>query len=170
LNSSTDGRIPVGRVAKPHGVRGEVAVQLLTDHPDRFVPGTIFPGEAGAPPLVVATARSHHGRLLVRFEGIEDRDQAESLRGALLLIPVAERRELGLDEFWPESLAGLRASSVQGEHLGTVTGVITGEAQDRLVVETGPGARVEVPFVSEIVLDVDEAAGTVVIDAPEGLF
>ena len=106
---------------------------------------------------------------MARFAGIEDRTAAESLRGAVLTIPAAERRDLEEDEFWPDDLVGLEARTPQGRVLGRVSRVVSGAAQDRLVIDTGSG-EVEVPFVDPLVPEVDVAGGRVVIDPPGGLF
>ena len=105
--------------------------------------------------------------LVVGFEGIATRPDAEALRGVSLTIERAERRDLEPGEFWPDDLIGLTAVDPSGGTLGTVADVeIAG--QDRLVVTTPDGRAVLVPFVSDLVADPEE--GRIVIDAPPGLF
>lgn len=156
-------RILVGSCGKPHGIRGEVAV--YTDVPDVFVAGCVLHSDRG--PLTVTAARPHKGHLIVAFEEVSDRTAAEGLRNLELSIEAGDRPELGEDEFWVSSLIGRQAQDRSGSQLGIVSGVVTTEAQDRLVVDTGH-SQVEVPFVPELVPDVLDTH--VVIDPPVGLF
>ena len=163
-------QLVVGRVGRPHGLRGEVTIEVRTDDPaSRFAVGSILatdPAERG--PLTVAAARWHSGRLLVAFEGCQDRDTAETLRDTLLEIDSADLEPLGdPEEFYDHDLIGLDVVTVGGEAVGTVTDVLH-HGQDLLVVE-GPGAEILVPFVAALVPEVDVAGGKVVIDPPPGL-
>jgi 16S rRNA processing protein RimM len=167
LSSSTDDRVIVGRVGRPHGVRGEVTLLPEGDDPGDFARGSVL--RAGEQELTVRSARSYRERgLIVGFEGIDDRNTAETLRGLLLTRAGADRRSLGDGEFWSSSLVGLEAVTPDGAVLGRVVAVVTGSLQDRLVVLTPVGEEVQVPFVEDIVGD--PADGRIVIDAPEGLF
>lgn len=105
--------------------------------------------------------------MIVRFEGTSDRPGAEALRGTDLFVQPSDIPELEEGEFWPDDLIGLAAVDPAGEPLGTVVDVVYGP-QDRLVVETPAGARVEVPFMSDLVSDPED--GKIVIDPPGGLF
>ena len=171
MNSSADDRISVGYVRRAHGIKGDVIIRPLTDHPGRYAPGASFRTDEQPPrTFVVASAQVHNDGLLVHFEGVADRTAAEELQGVTFTIGPDERRRLGEDEFWPDDLEGLIAIAPDGSHLGTVGGVVLGSAQDRLVVVTEDGAEVEVPFVSEIVGEIHPSLGHVVVDAPDGLF
>ncbi len=153
-------RVSVGYVRRAHGIRGEVVLRPLSDHPGRFAVACRFlTDEQPARELVVAGVREHKDGFLVYFEGIVDRNAAEALQGVTLTIAAGDRRDLGDDEFWPEDLEGLIVLAPDGTHLGTVTGVILGDAQDRLVVTAQDGARVEVPFVDAIVGEVHPSLG-----------
>lgn len=139
-----------------------------TDDPDRFVPGAVFTTPQGRT-LEVATVKSYRDRgLLIRFEGVAGREEAERLRGSVLTIAPEQRRHLEHHEFWPDDLVGLAAIDPAGSRLGIVDRVELGPGQARLVVVTDSGAEALVPFVAEIVGDPTDEA--VVIDAPEGLF
>ncbi len=167
-------RLVVGRVGRPHGLRGELAVEVRTDDPDRrFAAGSVLatdPAERG--PLTVAEARWQSGRLLVRFAGCDDRSAAQALRGTVLVIDSAELEPLaGPEEFYDHQLTGLRVETVGGEHVGTVADVLH-HGQDLLVVRgpgTRPGAEILIPFVAAIVPEVDLPGGRLVIDPPPGL-
>jgi 16S rRNA processing protein RimM len=167
-------RLVVGRVGRPHGLRGEVAVEVRTDDPaGRFAVGSMLatePAERG--PLTVASARWHSGRLLIAFEGCRDRDAAEALRGTLLQIDSADLNPLGdPEEFYDHDLIGLRVVTVAGEDVGTVADVLH-HGQDLLVVDgTGArsGAEIMIPFVMALVPEVNLASGQIVVDPPPGL-
>ena len=153
-------------MGKPHGLRGEVTVLSLSDDPRRFRPGShMHDGEAVR---VVASSRVVDSTLLVRFEGVDGREAAEVLRGRELTIDAGDRRALGDGEFWPDDLVGLEARLPGGAVVGTVAGFVEGVAQGRLVVDM-PAGRVEVPFVEEIVPEVDVPGSFLVIDPPGGL-
>ncbi|HJT37795.1 MAG TPA: ribosome maturation factor RimM [Actinomycetota bacterium] len=161
-------RLVVGRIAKAHGIRGEVAIDVASDDPARFAPGArVF---AGGRPLTVASARAHHERLLVLFEGVAGRSDAETLNGAELTIPIEEARSLE-DEwsFYPHELAGLAVVDEDGNRIGTMDRVEENPANDLWVVQTDDG-EVLVPAVRDIVLRVDVAGGEIVLRPPEGLF
>src|SRR4029453_52439 len=118
-------RLGVGRVLRPHGGRGELSVQVLSDAPERFVPGAeLGVGDPDGPrppaPAVVRAARLHQGRLLLSLEGVEDRDAADRFRGAWLSIPAAAARPLDPGEFWPHQLVGPAAGHTHGRARGPV--------------------------------------------------
>ncbi|HEX2297615.1 MAG TPA: ribosome maturation factor RimM [Pseudonocardiaceae bacterium] len=169
MQPGEDSRRVVGRVGRPHGLRGEVTVQVRTDSPEqRFIPGArlgVSPGRT----LTVAAARPHAGALLVRFDGVSDRAAAAELRGALLTIDVADLPELDdPEEYYDHQLEGLAAVGPDGAVLGTVRAVVHAPASDLLVVETAGGEAL-VPFVRDIVSTVDLDSGRVVLDPPAGL-
>jgi 16S rRNA processing protein RimM len=167
-------QLVVGRISKPHGVRGELAVEVRTDDPElRLAAGTVLATDpAAAGPLTVASTRWHSGRLLVSFDGVTDRGQADELRGTLLVVDSAELEDIAdPDEFRDHQLIGLKVIGPGEEHVGEVTDVLH-YGQDLLVV-AGAGGRtgleVLVPFVTEIVPVVDLAGGYLVVDPPAGL-
>lgn len=164
-------RLQVARIGKPHGIRGEVTVQLMTDAPDaRFEPGTVFDVEAGPlKALTVEGARWNKEILLVAFEEVADRNAAETVRGARLFVETEGLQEDEDDTWYEHELVGL-AARVDGETVGKVTGLRTNAAQDLLVIEDNDGEEVLVPFVEAIVPEVDTAAGHIVLTPPAGLF
>jgi 16S rRNA processing protein RimM len=169
-NSSTD-TVVVGRIGRPHGVRGEVTVEVRTDDPDlRFVPGAVFDTDPAARgPLTVAGRRWHREVLLLTVEGVESREAAEELRNTELLLDVADLPELDDPEaYYDHQLVGLRARLTDGSELGEVVAV-RHEGADLLVIDRPDAGDLLVPFVTAIVPTVDVAAGFLVVDPPEGL-
>jgi 16S rRNA processing protein RimM len=167
-------QLVVGRIIRPHGVRGELTVEVRTDDPElRLTAGSVLATEpAAAGPLTVTRARWHSGKLLMSFDGVPDRDTAERLRGVLLVVDSSELEDItDPDEFRDHQLIGLAVYAPGGEHVGEVTDVLH-SGQDLLVVAgTGAraGAEIMIPFVTEIVPEVDLATGRLVIDPPAGL-
>ncbi|MDQ3763852.1 MAG: ribosome maturation factor RimM [Actinomycetota bacterium] len=159
----------VGRIGRPHGLRGEVTVQVRTDSPEqRFAVGAQLHGGTGRT-LTVETVRPHGAALLVRFAGVADRDVAAELCGLTLTVEVAELPDLDdPDEFYDHQLEGLTAVGPDGTALGAVRAVVHAPASDLLVVETDHGEAL-VPFVRAIVPEVDLVGGRVVLDPPAGL-
>jgi 16S rRNA processing protein RimM len=166
--------VVVGRIAKAHGITGELAVEVRTDEPDlRFAPDATVRArlrDGTLRPLTVASTRPHTDRLLVRFAEVLTRDVAETLRGALLLVDVAELPPPeDPDEFYPHELEGLAAQLADGTPVGTVSDVVPGPGGDLLVLALADGREALVPFVRAIVPEVDVPGRRVVLDPPEGL-
>jgi len=168
--------VVVGRIGKPHGIRGEVTVDVRSDEPDRrFQPlarllteaprGSAFPHRT----LTVRRARWHQTTLLVAFDEIPDREAAEAARDVVLRATVpADETPADPDEFYDHQLIGLAAYDVNGAHLGEVSGLTHG-AQDLLRIRTTDGREALVPFVAALVPEVDVAGGRVVIADRPGL-
>lgn len=165
----------VGRLGRPHGLRGEFLVDVRTDVPERrFAPGTVLGSDAsGFPRLTVAASRRHSGRWVVRFAEVADRTAADAVRGAMLTIGPDEVGAAGDDAddeaWWDSELIGLAVQTPDGAAVGTVEDVLHPPGGDLLAVRRDDGTEVLVPFVAEIVPTVDVAGGRVVVDPPEGL-
>lgn len=160
----------IGRVVKSHGIKGEVAVEVTTDEPEiRYAVGEVLTGRQASKEhrLTVAASRAHQGRLLVKFEEVADRTAADSLRGTKFFgAPLVSEAED--DGFYDHELEGLKV--IHGDRgIGVVTGVMHGPGGDILEVELSGGKETLVPFVHEIVPEVDLEAGTCTITPPEGL-
>ena len=165
-------QLVVGRIGKPHGIRGELTVEVRTDAPEiRFAPGSVLvtdPARVG--PITVEAVRWHSGRLLLRVEGVHDRTAAEGLRGVVLSADVPDD-EVPEDpeEFYDHQLRGLAVRTADGTEIGVVDDVVHLPSQDLLAVQREGGREVLVPFVAEIVTAIDVDAGTVTVELPEGL-
>jgi 16S rRNA processing protein RimM len=164
--------LTVGRVTRAQGTRGEVVIDVRTDHPEtRFAPGTVLvtdPEDAG--PLTVGRTRWQGARLVVRFRNVPDRAAAESLRGVRLLVDVPDdEKPPDPDEYYDYQIVGLRAVTVDGAAVGVVTEVVHLPTQELLGIRRPTGDEVFVPFVKAIVPEVDLAERRLVIDPPRGL-
>lgn len=159
----------VGRVVRPHGIRGEVVVEPTTDRPDdRFRAGQVLQAANGS--VTVVAARPHSGRLLVTLRGVPDRTAAEMLRGAELSVDVPDDDSQDEADAWYDAqLVGLAVHDESGA-IGTVTGVEHGPGQDLLVLDLAQAAApVRVPFVAALVPLVDVASGRLQVALPPGL-
>jgi 16S rRNA processing protein RimM len=172
-------RVIVGRVGRPHGIRGELVIGVRTDEPDlRFAVGAVLDAHpkpdaepAGdQPTLTVASARWHSGQLLVTFDGVTDRTAAGDLTGSWLSVDSSQLPRTGdPDEFRDHELIGLSVRTPDGAQVGVVTDVLH-PGQDVLVIQRADGGdECLVPFVKAIVPEVDVDARVLVIDPPAGL-
>jgi 16S rRNA processing protein RimM len=169
--------VVVGRIGRPHGVRGEVSVELRTDEPEvRFAEGARLtvshpsgrPAEHDA--LTVAGTRWHQQRLLVRFAELTDRDAAERARGWLLQTTVpGDESPADEDEYYDFQIVGLAVVTEAGEPAGTVSAVLHPGAQDLLVVSREGRPDALVPFVAALVPEVDLGARRLVVADRPGL-
>jgi len=172
-----DDWVVVGRLGRPHGLNGELTVELRTDDPEgRFGDGALLHREGGAP-VVVASSRWHNGVLLLTVDGVSDRAGAEALRDTLLHVdPALDPPLPGEDDFYDHQLLGLRAELADGTLLGAVTEVLHPPGTDLLAVRRaadGPGGaageELLLPFVRAVVPQVDVPGGRVVVTPPAGL-
>ena len=169
---SPEDLVVVGRLARPHGLRGEMSVEVLTDFPGRFVPGLVLlaSGEGGSRrrELVVAAVRGHGERVLVTFEGVASRTAAEELRGLDVAVPAGSEVPRPEGFVYHFDVEGCRAVDRAGRELGVVTGLADVAGRSLLELRTPLGERA-VPFVEPIVVSVDLAKRLVVLDPPAGL-
>ncbi len=169
--------VVVGRIGKPHGLRGEVTLDVRTDEPDRrFAPGAVLRVKApqgstsALRTVTVESMRWHSSRLLAAFVEIPGRNEAEAARGIMLYADVdSSETPEDPDEFYDHQLIGLAAYDERGTHLGEVTALVHGGAQDLLTIRTPDGRDTLVPFVKALVPEVDVAGGRVVVADRPGL-
>jgi 16S rRNA processing protein RimM len=161
----------VGRVARPHGLRGQVVVNVETDFPeDRFRPGAeVFVRQAaGGRPVTITSVRFHRERPIVGLEGVETVESASALAGAELRVPVDRLSPLPAGSYYRHDLVGCRVERAIGDAVGVVVEVEGDAGNCRLVVK-GPGGVILVPLAASICRRIDPAAKRIVIDPPEGL-
>lgn len=165
-------QLVVARIGRAHGIKGEVTVEVRTDEPElRLGPGAVLatePAERG--PLAIETGRVHSGRLLLRFENVRDRTAAEALRNTLLIAEV-DPAELPEDpeEFYDHQLIDLDVVLADGTEIGRITEISHLPSQDLFIVERPDGSEVMIPFVEEIVAEIDLEEQRAVVTPPPGL-
>ncbi len=148
--------LEIGAIAKPHGLKGEVIVSLVTDRTERLDPGTVLETDRG--PLTVVSAVPHQHRWRVQFDGFSTREEADALHGLVLRAePIDDP-----DTWFVHDLIGCEVVTVAGESVGRCVSIIDNPAHD--MVELDSGALVPMPFVTEV-----ESGVRMVIDPPEGL-
>jgi 16S rRNA processing protein RimM len=160
--------VAVGRVARAHGVQGEVAVLVLSEVEDRFAPGATLWLEDGRT-LTVESSRPHRGRLLVRFREVRDREQAEALQRALLVVPESSSPSLPEGSWWDHQIEGCAVETDRGRALGTVREVIHTAANDVWSVVSEDGGETLVPVLNDVLASVDVAAKRIVVREIAGL-
>jgi 16S rRNA processing protein RimM len=166
-----DDMVLVGRIARPHGIRGHVFVNPETDFVDeRFVPGAMMwtRSDRGDEQLTITAARVQNGRPVVAFAGFSTIDEIERLAGLELRVPEETLRPLDAGAYYQHQLVGCAVETTGGEPVGVVKRVDGGIAGSLLAVDSGRG-EVLIPFVADICTDVDIAARRITIDPPEGL-
>ncbi|MEV6571412.1 ribosome maturation factor RimM [Streptomyces sp. NPDC051577] len=165
-------QLVVARIGRAHGIKGEVTVEVRTDEPElRLGPGAVLHTEpASAGPLTIETGRVHSGRLLLRFAGVKDRTGAEALRNTLLIADV-DPTELPEepDEYYDHQLMDLDVVLEDGTEIGRITEISHLLSQDLFIVERPDGTEVMIPFVEEIVAEIDLEEQRCVITPPPGL-
>ena len=166
-----DDLVLVGRIARTHGVRGDVLINPETDFPDeRFVEGRVLqlelPGRSE--PVTIESVRFHQGRPLVSFAGVDTMAAAEAIIGAELKVPEAEIPPLPEGTYYRHDLVGCEVTDTKGQAIGRVTSVDGPLERSRLVI-AGPRGEVMVPMVGGICVRVDPAQKVIVVDPPAGL-
>ena len=160
----TDELLAVGRIARAHGIRGEVSIEPLSENAARFAAGSELHLEDGRR-LTVATSRTHGRRVLVKFEEISDRDDAERLRGGVLVVPADSAPPPPGGSFWIHQVVGLEVVTEDGRALGKIREVQGNPANDLWVTESGT----LIPAIRDVVTEVDVAGGRVIIRDLPGL-
>ncbi|MFE6778033.1 ribosome maturation factor RimM [Streptomyces sp. NPDC057702] len=165
-------QLVVARVGRAHGIKGEVTVEVRTDEPElRLAPGSVLATEpAAVGPLTIETGRVHSGRLLLRFAGVSGRTGAEALRNVLLIAEVdPEEVPEDPEEFYDHQLVDLDVVTVEGVLVGRIAEISHLPHHDLLIVRRPDGGEVMVPFVTEIVPEIDLTEQRAIIDPPPGL-
>ncbi|GGV89710.1 ribosome maturation factor RimM [Streptomyces massasporeus] len=165
-------QLVVARIGRAHGIKGEVTVEVRTDEPElRLGPGAVLTTDpATVGPLTIETGRVHSGRLLLRFEGVSDRSGAEALRNTLLIAEIdPEELPEGEDEYYDHQLMDLDVVTADGTEVGRITEISHLPSQDLFIVERPDGSEVMIPFVEEIVTEIDLEEQKAVINPPPGL-
>ncbi len=160
--------IVVGRIAKAHGLNGELVVEVRTDNPGRLATGATVFLEDGRT-LTIERAHHHGRRLLLSFAESKDRSAAERLQGRLLLIPESWLPALPEGEYWPFQLEGSAVVTEAGRDLGTLAEVVANPANDLWVARTDGGVETLVPALRDVIVSVDVQDKRIVVRDVPGL-
>ncbi|MBN2305725.1 MAG: 16S rRNA processing protein RimM [Anaerolineae bacterium] len=164
----------LGRVLRPHGIRGELRIEVMTDYPERITPDTELhlgsdPDDAGSVTTYrVANARKHQQYLILHLEGISDRSAADRLRGLYVMVAFDDAVPLEEGEFYLFQAIGWDVYTEDGEFLGQVAEIIETGANDVYVVN-GPRGEILLPAIDECVVDIDIDAGRMTVRLMDGL-
>jgi 16S rRNA processing protein RimM len=165
---SSEPTVVVGRITRPHGVRGELSVMVLSEVPGRFDAGaTVFLEDGRA--LTVATSRPHKYRVLVTFSEVTDRESADALRGAVLFVPESSSPPLAQGSWWDHQLVGCSMVTDRGRELGDLRQVIHTTANDVWSAIDGSGVETLIPVLRDVLVSVDIDAQRIVVREVPGL-
>ena len=164
----------LGEILRPHGVRGEVRLRILTDHPERIAElEQVFLGDdADADEVTihhVQQMRMQNEYGLLKLKGIDDRDEADTLRGLFVMVDLENAIPLEEGEFYLYQLIGLKVNTHDGQELGTITDVLETGANDVYVVDSPQYGEVLIPVTDETILETNVNAGFVRVKLPDGL-
>jgi len=162
--------LAVGQLRRPHGVRGEIRMEVLTDFPERLTPGmTVYVGPRRIP-LRIKHIRWQNEVMLISFEGYEDRDRVGLLRNMVVAVPADEAPPLPENEFYYHEILGLRVVTDDGRELGVVAEIMETGANDVFVVQPeGGGAEILLPDIDDVVLEIDTDRGVMTVHLLPGL-
>lgn len=158
-------RIAVGKITKPHGVRGEVSILSLTEVPGRFEPGSVLWLDDGRT-LTVDRARTHRDGFIASFTEIRDRNSADALHGVYLFVPESDLPDLPKGSYWPHQIEDCKVFTEDGRSLGIVAEVLHTEANDIWVARTPEGDETLIPALKQSTVSVDTAAKRIVVRIP----
>ncbi len=165
-----DDLINVGRISKPHGIKGEIELFVSTDYPERFKPDAVFllsPPTADLARVTIENVKSKKKVLILKFKEINDRNTAEGLRGHDLAIKEADLSTLPSESYWHFDLVGLSVATVDGRELGVIKEILAGQGHDIFVVKNGK--EYLIPAVKKVIVDINIDQGRIVISPPPGL-
>lgn len=159
----------VGKIVRPHGVRGEVGMSLMTQHPEHLLSvKKLFVGPSHQPHRV-DRMRRHQTGMIVHFTDIKDRDQANLLREKMVYIAIKDAVPLEDGEYYLYQVEGILVVTEEGEELGRLTGLIETGANDVYVVTAPDGRELLLPVIPDVIKNVDVPGGTMTVHLLEGL-
>ena len=164
--------VVIARIARARGIRGEVACDIETDFPERFDSlerVTVWMPTGARLQLAVEDHWFHKGRVILKFERYDTMTAAEQLVGGLLVVAESDRAMLDQDEFFEYDIVGAEVVTTEGVSLGRVARLMRTGGTDLLVVESGPGRELLIPFADDICTEVDVDNGRITVNPPDGL-
>lgn len=161
--------IVIGKLLRPHGVSGEIIMEVLTDFPERIQKGMlVYIGENHSP-LKIGNHRKHLEQFIISFDGYSDRDEIGQFRNQLVYIRVDDIPPLSAGEYYHHQVLGLRVIDASGSDLGIVTDILETGANDVLVITTNRGKQILIPFIDTVVLEVDLVKNVIQVNLLPGL-
>lgn len=161
--------LAAGRILRPHGVRGELRVEVLTDYPEHFVALKVLYLGSQRQVHQVVSARIHKQHVLLKLQGCDDRDAADALRGSVVYVAISDAIPLEEAEYYEYQLEGLDVVTDEGEPLGELVEVLSVPGANDVFVVHGPQGEILIPAIEDVVLDIDLDAGRMVIRLLPGL-
>jgi 16S rRNA processing protein RimM len=161
--------LAVGLLRKPHGLRGDLLLEVYTDFPDRIRPGTTILVGDEHQPLKITRRRPHNDGLILGFEGIDTPEEAGKFRATLAYVPAADRPPLPEGEYYHHEIIGLTVLDESGKELGQLTEIIETGANDVYVVKPAEGSDILLPALKEVILGIDLVAKTMRVHLLPGL-
>ncbi len=164
----------LGEVLRPHGVRGELRIRLLTDYPERIARlDAVYLGKSPDAPHItrypVEAMRMHQHYGLLKLGGVNNRDQAEPLRELFVMVAIKDAVPLEDDEFYLYQIMGLQAQTESGEILGKISDIIETGANDVYVIDSPQYGEILIPDANNTIVRIDIEAGLMIVNLPEGL-
>jgi 16S rRNA processing protein RimM len=160
----------IGRVVKPHGVRGEIRVEIHTEDPDRFnLLDSVYIGLDEPEEIGIESVRYHKSWVLLKLQGYDDRDAASRLRSQWLQIPESLGLPLDDGQFYLYQILDLEVWTDDQRYLGRVTEIMETKANDVLIVQ-GPYGEILLPDTEEVLIDINIEEGRITVDLLPGLF
>lgn len=161
--------LAVGKLRRPHGVKGEILMEVLSDFPERIVQGKhVFIGERYTE-LVIDNARPHARGLIVSIQNVHDRTQAENFRNEVVYISSSDVITLPEDTYYHHQLIGLEVRTENNDYIGTISEILVTGANDVYLLSTPEGKEVLIPAIKSVVLNIDLKMGKIIVDLPEWL-
>lgn len=159
----------VGVVRRPHGVKGEVLMGVMTDFPERIKPGAVLYLREGEEPVTILTVRKHNKGLLLRFKEYPNREDVENLRNLNVFVRADDRPKLPKGEHYWHEMIGMAVVTDAGESLGVLVDLIETGANNVYVVRTEGGKEVLLPVINEVILKIDLKKKQMTVHLLEGL-
>lgn len=161
----------IGKIKRVHGIKGEVQLQVLTDYPEKIRAGLVvfIAGTEGERRLIVEKARSTNNALILKFEEVNHRDEAEALKGATIEIPFEAAEKLPPGSYWYHDVIGILVYDTSGAFLGRVTDILRTGSNDVYLVKSEAGREFYIPAIKEVVKEIDVEKHKMVIAPMPGL-
>jgi 16S rRNA processing protein RimM len=162
--------LAVGKLRRPHGLRGEIIMEIMTDFPERVQEGVLLYAGESRLNLQIRSSRPHNKVMLLSFEGYDTPEAVGELRNQVVYVRAADRPPLPEGEYYHHELLGLRVIDEDGQQLGEIKGILeTGGANDVYQVRTHDGRELLIPDIEDVVLEIDLEAGEMRVHLLPGL-